>query len=306
MIWRLIAIAFAVACLLLIWARVEAGLLHKVYSHVTARKERGADSRITHQTLGHDRPLSAARPPLRIALISDFHGRLLKVSLPKLASAIRAAKVDLVLFAGDLISRKENDTHGLARLAELSDLLKPEEIEIYAVRGNHDAGVPPERYHATGLRLLENETIVISDRNGLHWCVVGLPDPQSAAPQFDRALQSPAPFSPIRGLRPESVPPHRRIVLTHDPDQIHQLNRRQCSTLLAGHFHGGQIRLPFRLECRLLRRKDRLCQQGVYRWHFERNEIRGYITKGVGCVLVPLRFLCPPELSILDFDTDES
>lgn len=206
MIWRLIAVTFAVACLLLIWARVEAGLLHKVYSRVTVRKEHSADSLVTHQTLGCDQPCTPNRPPLRIALISDFHGRLLKVSIPKLAKAIRSAKVDLVLFAGDLISRKEDATRGFAQMVELIDLLKPEGIQIYAVRGNHDAGIPPERYHAAGPRLLENETIVISDRNGLYWCVVGLPDPRAAVPRFDLALQSPAPSSLIHNVRPESVP----------------------------------------------------------------------------------------------------
>ncbi|HEV8606417.1 MAG TPA: hypothetical protein VGQ99_13675, partial [Tepidisphaeraceae bacterium] len=81
------------------------------------------------------------------------------------------------------------------------------------------------------------------------------------------------------------------VTLSHNPDSIFSLARHGAHFVLAGHTHGGQIRIPI-LGSLVLPVRFKQYDQGLF-------DVRGaklYVSRGVGC-RVPVRFRCPPEVT---------
>ena len=96
-----------------------------------------------------------------------------------------------------------------------------------------------------------------------------------------------------------------RILISHMPDPILELKpNTRIDLLIAGHTHGGQVQLPFFGPPITLSRIPRRAAAGGL------HELNGrcvYVSRGVGCErgqAPRLRFLCPPEISILDVGDD--
>ena len=64
---------------------------------------------------------------------------------------------------------------------------------------------------------------------------------------------------------------------------------------VAGHTHGGQVRIPFYGPIRTLSRLPRRMAYGLH----EHEGRHLYVSGGVGVSNVPVRFACPPEIAIL-------
>jgi predicted MPP superfamily phosphohydrolase len=67
--------------------------------------------------------------------------------------------------------------------------------------------------------------------------------------------------------------------------------------MFSGHTHGGQVKLRDD-EKRILPRRRKLAS-GLYR----RRETQVYITRGIGTVILPVRYGCPPEISHIELRT---
>jgi predicted MPP superfamily phosphohydrolase len=94
-----------------------------------------------------------------------------------------------------------------------------------------------------------------------------------------------------------------RIVLTHSPDAVEEAARRGIALVLAGHTHGGQLRLPFLGA--LLTRTDigRRYDRGLFDWPAATPGGGGtllYVNAGVGTSILPVRFLDPPVYVVVD------
>ena len=89
------------------------------------------------------------------------------------------------------------------------------------------------------------------------------------------------------------------IILTHNPDMVLNLNKNNApEILLAGHTHGGQMRVPFNIEFALLK-KDILPKKKIFYGLQEYNDIRMYITSGIGCSALPFRFRSVAEIAVI-------
>jgi predicted MPP superfamily phosphohydrolase len=222
---------------------------------------------------------------LRVALVSDLHlgtfGRT--HDLDRLVDRLNTLEVDAVLVAGDWTVEP---AHDLARiLAPLSRLRH----RTLSVTGNHDEEAPGPPLTEDLRRALASLGVVNMEarRLPLGRCeLVGLGDLSSGATTEHLASLA---------RQPSEVPGERRVVLTHDPDTALELPAGFAAWVLAGHTHGGQVRLPFR-TARVLHRMTRgHFTQGLH----ELPNTRVFVTSGTGTSNLPFRFGVPPVIDVL-------
>ncbi len=284
------------ALALLLWALIEPlclTLRHSYFSQKNGSPRGSVYPGKAGETICLNRPAGS----LRLALISDLHSSFCQISPDRLSRLIAQASVDGVVFAGDISTWHWDRLKGLSWLKKLSGLLKDKGLILYAVPGNHDQGLTAAKLAAYGPVPLYNRSAVLRDRSDRNWLLVGLEDLITGQPDLQQALLH---IDGQKSIAAATIPAARTIVLAHNPDTVYRLTGTEAHWILSGHFHGGQIRLPGRLEFKTLR-SEGLPQEGIYQHHYHKNGLAGYITNGLGCVLLPFRFLAPPELAILDF-----
>jgi len=256
---------------------------------------------------------------LRLLFFTDVHARWLRVPRRAIRRAFAQAVADnvsAVIFGGDLINDRFDVKRGLKVLARLAALSQSYGLPFYGVSGNHDYKLTAEQFSVAGMTLLDGTTTFIKDNKDREWALIGLEDLRTAFCRKENiAYQSnlrrgiPRNYEYIDTLlkieqqlelcREQNIPPERRIVLQHNPDLILSLPQGEVGYFLSGHFHGGQVWLPFGLEYTFLR-QERLCKMGITRGVFRWGKIRGYISRGLGCVSLPIRLGSRPEIAVLE------
>ena len=177
---------------------------------------------------------------IRIAVISDIHNREYGEHNETLLTDLRALKPDLILFLGDLVIREQAEYQPVLNLISASAAIAP----CYGVLGNHESEriysqndrELLEKLEQAGLKLLRNacEMITIgSDRIQL----LGVEGTAYGFEQYGgRAFME----------KTEIDPDAYCIVMTHIPILFEtQLSAYKFDLGLAGHVHGGIVRLPF-------------------------------------------------------------
>jgi uncharacterized protein len=242
--------------------------------------------------------LPAALDGLRVAHLSDFHLSQI-VSREYLAGCVAAAmteRADLILLTGDFVTRKARYVPEITGL--LSPLRAP--FGVWAVLGNHDmkvgAAAVSAAVEASGARMLRNRHERLSVRGVELWLAgvdcphheqYRLTDPRRAgwARVYRRMLNSALDGIPAEGFR---------ILLAHTPDVIRDAARRGVDLMFSGHTHGGQVRFPLVGATVVPSRYGHRYAAGAFR-------VEGttlYVSRGLGTVRFPMRFLCRPELTI--------
>lgn len=221
---------------------------------------------------------------VRLAVFSDAHLGLFPNSTPmaRVVHALETVRPDATLFAGDWVYHLEPSRFDAA-LAPLKGLSAP----LYSVFGNHDVGLAEPDIHApfsaalkrTGARPIDKESVALSTPRGVVE-IAGFTDFRDGVFR-------------VEGLRTPTERP--RILLSHYPDWADDMRGVDVDLFLAGHTHGGQIYLPG-LTCRLYRRACRVARYGLV----ERNGALLFVTSGTGMVGLPMRFLAPPRIDVLN------
>jgi uncharacterized protein len=226
---------------------------------------------------------------LRIAFLSDFHTGSHADDVERLAAIIAEAsgfQPDLALFGGDFVNMQ---LLGGGRVppstiaATLSRLHAP--LGRFAVLGNHDY-----EYGAQAVaRALESQSVcVLSDNRatvqfrGEAVDIIGVPNARATSVQARVLIAAIEPNTPT-------------IVLAHDPVWFADVPAGTNLTL-AGHTHGGQIRIP---GIGVVTNASRAPLRWTNGLVIERGRYL-YVTSGIGTSGVPLRWGVPPGYAILD------
>jgi predicted MPP superfamily phosphohydrolase len=223
---------------------------------------------------------------LRIALLTDLHaGEATSMSIIRRACRLTMAeRPHFIAVTGDLIA---DGARGFDRvLDEISCLAAP--LGVYAVPGNHDHIVGIGRWHRDvgdhpGITDLTNAH-AIRELGAARLCIAGVDDLTCGDPSL-HSLPAPA----ERDVT---------VLLAHDPDQAEQARRAydDIDLVLSGHTHGGQVRLPLVGAIRNPAWRDELYDEGLRR----RPWTQVYVSRGIGTVHLPIRFMCRPEVAILE------
>ena len=225
-------------------------------------------------------PIPKLSSPLRIALIADLQTDAPGDYERRALALAHAENPDLILLAGDYIHIDGTRYHAASQA--LNEILREGMLNaplgVYAVRGNVDPpGVWRELFAGLPVRAVEATSMV--DLGPAYLTLLSLAD------SADAAL-----------IIPPRDKPH--IVLGHRPD--YALGQAQADLLLAGHTHGGQVRLPIIGPLLTLSQVPRAWAAGITQVAAERTLI---VSRGMGMERMdapPLRFLCRPELLIID------
>lgn len=228
-----------------------------------------------------DSPLPGGR--VRVVQVSDLHLSSFNNYFMEVASKVARLEPDLIVLTGDYLEEERN-IRGV--LSFLKQLRAPH--GIYAVQGNWEywsrlEGENLRRHFAgAGVKLLINERADL-DINGRALSIYGLDYPSST--DYLHRLQ-------------QAIDPRRfNLLLSHVPAFAHEQLSEHINLVLSGHTHGGQIRLPYLPPFYLPRYSGRFVA-GFYQ--VSEHQVPLYVSRGVGTSVLPLRFLCRPEIGLFE------
>jgi predicted MPP superfamily phosphohydrolase len=213
--------------------------------------------------------------PLKIAHLTDLHSQGLGFRERRLLELLAREKPDLILITGDTVSSSgsyEGESHLLRQLRA--------PLGVWLVRGNWENRFALRNendfYRANGVHFLLDRSVEIQPGVWL----IGFNDTAFAGVDSEKV------FAKV----PDNV---YRIALFHGPAFFSQSAGRY-NLAVAGHSHGGQIRLPFWGPLWL----PAGVGPYVHGW-FESAGSRMYVSRGIGTTLLPVRLACRPELAII-------
>ena len=213
--------------------------------------------------------------PLTIAHLTDLHTTGLGRRERKLLALLAAERPDLIVVTGDCLATS-GTYDDVARV--LSELEAP--LGVWLVRGNWENwrrhSDETRFYREAGTEFLLNAARPVREAV---W-VVGFDDASWGEPDREAA------FAPV----PDGA---YAIALFHAPAFFDQVADR-CDLALAGHTHGGQVRLPLLPPLWM----PRGCGRYVAGW-YRTGDARLYVSRGIGTSVLPIRFRCRPELALI-------
>ncbi|MCO6429934.1 MAG: metallophosphoesterase [Deltaproteobacteria bacterium] len=247
----------------------------------------------------------------RIAFLSDIHlGPFVPDDyLASVIDEVNNQRVDLVLLGGDyigipdsyparLFKEVEGANYPARRGSEIAELIFRKCAQvlgsakahdgIFGVLGNHDhwnnSGLC-KKHFVGPIRLLVNELATIRRGSALLE-IVGVDDLWTGVPRLSQAQKA---------FRPEAT----RVLVSHNPDYIERVVQASVARFdlaLAGHTHGGQIKLPLFGPLIGYNVRSTILNEGPCRVR----ECHAHVSRGIGVVDIPLRLNCRPELTVLE------
>jgi predicted MPP superfamily phosphohydrolase len=233
----------------------------------------------------------SANDTIRILHLSDLQTPSIG---PREERALRqglAYKPDLIVMTGDYVqdalgtATEERAAQDLRALIERIGFRAP--LGTFATEGD----VGPECadvFAGTSVRCLRDRSAVVTLPSGATLAITGLS--RSGGRMRDTAR--------LERLLNAAAPADFEMVISHAPDFVDSLPR-PLTLALAGHTHGGQVVLPLFGPPKTAIRLPRRYAGGLNLY----GETPLQVSRGLGMergFTIPIRFLCPPEFSIID------
>lgn len=240
--------------------------------------------------------------PVRIVFVADYQVGPYKQTdfVARSVEKIIELEPDIVLFGGDQIDNNGVPVDETVNLTPIRALA--ERFPTYAIHGNHEYGIygaesiqnPTLRYpdrsaetkqamEQLGVRYLVNEVIEI-DLNESSFYLFG--GDSWWAGRLDVSVLE---------KRSKTIP---TIALVHNPAATWYMDENtDVDLMLSGHTHGGQIRLPFLGP---LGRVDNVIPAAWYKGWYTHNDLRVFVTSGIGESGTRARLFNLPEIVLLE------
>jgi predicted MPP superfamily phosphohydrolase len=236
---------------------------------------------VEHQRI-YLRRLPATLEGFRIVQLSDIHHGPFS-STEQIERAVDTAnrlQPDIIALTGDYISRERQYA---APCAEMLGRLQAR-YGVFAVLGNHDhwtdAALITDLFRAEGMTVLINEGMRFEKAGGAFW-LAGVDDTMVGLEDISLALA---------GAQQDEM----KLLLAHNPIILRRAAKAGVDLVLSGHTHGGQVAIrPERNETARSRRRH---LKGLGR----QGNTQIYVNRGLGTVVLPIRYGCPPEVSLLE------
>lgn len=233
---------------------------------------------ITHHIIRTSKLPAGSR--IRIAHITDIH--LIRIEPREIQMINRTTREapDVIVLTGDytIVKNRESISH-LRQIALRLSAIAP----VYAVEGNWDIECDLIALRQGGARVLNGWTAIKSKDGKAEIALAGMSwHPNSMLPKL-----------------PTGYARLYKVCLCHKPEKFDLTAKSGIDLLLAGHTHGGQVRLP--IFGALIPHKSLVgkYQSGMY----EKQGSLLYVNRGIGLESPPapqIRFLCRPEIAVID------
>lgn len=216
--------------------------------------------------------------------LSDLHGRQFGQNNALLLRRVAALKPDMIAVTGDFLDEDREVTQSLSLLSQLQAL-----APTFFVTGNHEWSLSHvqdvlDKIQNTGVTVLENRGIIL-ERDGQQLLLGGVHDPCGFRDQPD-------PLAVGKALREMVGDETFFLLLAHRNETAAYWAGTQADLILAGHAHGGLIRLP--LIGGLIPRHG---QMGYDSGLYQSGTSQLYVSRGLGGR--GLRLFNRPEVSLL-------
>ena len=222
--------------------------------------------------------------PLRVVQLTDIHAgiHMTPRQMRRYVEQVLALQPDLFVLTGDFISNSPVFLPGC--LAEMARV-RPR-YGTFATLGNHehwygDLSEMQTIFRQHRIQLLRNAHQVVQTEHG-PFAVAGIDDLHAGYPDLEAALQ---------GLD-AAVP---TLLLSHRPEIFPQAAARGIPLTLAGHYHGGQIKLSLAGRDISLANFMTKYPEGLY--SIKASHL--YVSRGIGTTFTPVRLNVPPEVTLL-------
>jgi predicted MPP superfamily phosphohydrolase len=228
---------------------------------------------------------------LRLVQIADLHIERITSRERDLIEQVNALDADWVLYTGDYLSFSYiGEQQAISDARQVLGALHARR-GAYAVRGTHQIdpnALLPTLFEGLPIRWLRSEHAVL-DCEKYHIAFAGASctrEPEIDVPAVARALD---------GIPPDAF----TVLLYHTPDLVPEALSGGADLYLAGHTHGGQIRLPVYGAVMTATAVGKRYEMGRY----EVDGLTLYVSRGIGMEgrgAPRARFLCPPEIVCID------
>jgi uncharacterized protein len=224
---------------------------------------------------------------LSILHLSDLHLENISITPEELAKKLENENPDIIALTGDFLDRKRTIPK-LEAYLEVFQKMKPKH-GIYAVLGNHDYVLSDENLTKLTELLTQYDCMVMQNTshtievNNQIINIIGIDDYSTNRSDLKKSYQQ--------------IKKGINIVLTHDPNIVLHMDDYPFDYLLAGHFHGGQIRYP---KAYHLVKMGKLPRLNMIKGLHSHNNSPFYISEGLGQTGVNIRVGSRPEITFHD------
>jgi uncharacterized protein len=231
----------------------------------------------------------------RIAQLSDMHiGPFMTSSdIRHVVEMTNALKPDLIVLTGDYITW-DPDTQGAA-VESLTGLKAP--YGIYGCLGNHEMWTHTEAsitrlFAQHSVKILRYERVPIQvGKESLNLIGVDYEARSHGRPDRGHRVKE-----YLESVGPLVMPEQVNILLSHNPNTFNRAAELGIDLSLSGHTHGGQICLDFISPDLSIAR----LMTPYVRGHFQKPGGQLYVNRGLGTIVVPIRFDAPPEITLFE------